>query len=87
MGLFLLAISFLLASLNSMLFVVATRLSVASITRWGLIGNTLAVVVAWVVLFKGECTGLPMKVACLLLFAAIHHIWFSNIIAVTVYGL
>jgi hypothetical protein len=87
MGLLILALSFLLASANSMLFVVATRLPVAAITSPGLIGNTLAVVAAWIVLLKGERTRLALKIVSLLLFAAIHHTWFSNIIAVTVYDL
>ena len=87
MGIVILAASMLLAIANSMLFVVATRLPVAPITRGGLIANTIAAGAAWLVLLKGSRNGLPMKIAALLLFTAIHYILISNIIAVTAYGL
>lgn len=87
MGIVILAASMLLSIANSMLFVVATRLPVAPITRGGLIANTIAAVAAWLVLLKGSRNGIPLKVATMLLFTGIHYILISNIIAVTVYGL
>jgi hypothetical protein len=84
---FILAASLLLAWVNAMLFAAATRLQVAPITRSGLVANTIAAAAAWLVLLKGNRGGLLWRIAGLLLFAAIHHILISNIIAVAVYGL
>ena len=86
-GLGTLAISVLVAGVNSMMFAAGVPYPDFPITRGGLALNLLATTVAWIALVKGERPRIPQQFLGFALFSFVHFCFLSNLWAVVVHGL
>jgi hypothetical protein len=86
-GLGTLAISVLIAGVNSMMFVAGVPSPDFPITRGGLVLNLFATTLAWIALINGARPRIAQQLLGFALFSFVHFCILSNVWAVVVHGL